>query len=344
VVVLDNADDASFLLEQPTTVGEAQNAQRRIDYIPSCEHGSMLITTRSKSEALKLVYESEAIDVLPMTEEEAEALLVSKLGHQSLGDRRLVQALDCLPLAITQAAAYIRERGSRCSVQQYGDEIEQGRASRRSLLRRHVPIPGRDMEASNAVMLTLQISFEHVYRTRKSAAEMLSLMSFCDRLAIPEVLIQECVEAANSLASSSAFEGDIVTLRSFSFVSETTDSQIWEMHRLVQDAIQSWLEDCGRFDGVLSGFVHGIYNIFPTSGFENWSLCYKLFPHAMNVVELKPGGGKSQAEWASLMYNGAWFALEQGDYSNVIRGEATPAVKRHMDFELDIFNLSKHLQ
>jgi hypothetical protein len=33
-----------------------------------------------------------------------------------------------------------------------------------------------------------------------------------------------------------------------------------------------------------------------------------------------------------------------GMSTNVIRGEATPAVKRHIDFELDIFNLTKHLQ
>ncbi|TKA74648.1 hypothetical protein B0A55_07960 [Friedmanniomyces simplex] len=59
-------------------------------------------------------------------------------------------ALDCMPLAITQTAAYIRERRPRCSVWQYREEMEQSRASRTSLLRRDVPLPSRDAEASNS--------------------------------------------------------------------------------------------------------------------------------------------------------------------------------------------------
>ncbi|KAK5128140.1 hypothetical protein LTR08_004176 [Meristemomyces frigidus] len=107
LIVLDNADDAGFLLEPSATASGARLAQRRIDYIPSCNHGSMIITTRNKNEALKLVYESDMIDVLPMSEGEAEALLEKKLGQPNSDNRQLVRALDCMPLAVTQAAAYI---------------------------------------------------------------------------------------------------------------------------------------------------------------------------------------------------------------------------------------------
>jgi len=75
LIVLDNANDAGFLLEPPATTGEAQPAQRRIDYSPTCDHGSVIITTRSKQEALRLVYESDMVDVLPMREGEAESCL-----------------------------------------------------------------------------------------------------------------------------------------------------------------------------------------------------------------------------------------------------------------------------
>ncbi|KAK0302703.1 hypothetical protein LTR82_017791 [Friedmanniomyces endolithicus] len=101
LIVLDNADDAGFLLEPPATTGEAQPAQRRTDYIPTCDHGSVIITTRSKREAPRLVYESDMVDVLPMSEGEAEELLESKLGELGQDDRELVLALDCMPLAIT---------------------------------------------------------------------------------------------------------------------------------------------------------------------------------------------------------------------------------------------------
>ncbi|PPJ51655.1 hypothetical protein CBER1_08787 [Cercospora berteroae] len=211
LMVLDNVDDASFLLEPPT----------------------------SKSEALKLVYEDDKVHVLPMNEEEARSLLVSKLKGESADDKILVRALDYMPLAIAQAAAYIQERGPRRFVQQYLKELEQNRTSRTSLLRRHVPLPSRDAEASNAVMLTWQISFEHIHKTQKSAADLLSVMSFCDRLAIQEILIRADGGDTDPSGHSSTFEDDIVTLRSFSLVSETPDPREWEMHRLVQDATQA---------------------------------------------------------------------------------------------------------
>lgn len=36
--MLHNADDAGFLLDSPEMAGEAQLRQRRIDYIPTCDH------------------------------------------------------------------------------------------------------------------------------------------------------------------------------------------------------------------------------------------------------------------------------------------------------------------
>ncbi|KAF2718075.1 HET-domain-containing protein [Polychaeton citri CBS 116435] len=317
-MVLDNADDASFLLEPLATLGTAQPTRSRIGYIPSCDHGSVMITTRSEGEALKLVYKTEVLSVSPMSEEEAEELLESKLGQPSPHNRNLVQALDCIPLAISQAAAYIQERAPRCSVQQYREEIERSRVSRSSLLRRHIPLPDRDLEATNAVMLTWQISFEHIYRTQRSAAELLSTMSLCDRLGIPETLLRADVGNSDFSITSSVFEDDIVTLRNFSFVSSTIDPQSWEMHRLVQDATQAWLADRGRFDEVFSRFIHHLSKLFPSGEFENRPLCRMLFPHAMSAAEQKPASESTQIEWALLMYNLAWYTLQQGDYVNAL--------------------------
>lgn len=48
----------------------------------------------------------------------------------------------------------------------------------------------RDREARNSIILTWQISFDHIHRARPSAAKLLSLMSLCDRQAIPESLVR----------------------------------------------------------------------------------------------------------------------------------------------------------
>ncbi|KAK1051655.1 hypothetical protein LTR74_016751 [Friedmanniomyces endolithicus] len=289
LLVLDNADDAGLLLEPPATTGEAQPARRRIDYIPTCDQGSVVITTRSKKEALRVVYESDIVDVLPMSEGEAEVLLESKLGQPSQDHRELVLALDCMPLAIAQAAGYIRERRPRYSVQQDCREMERSRASRTSLLLRNDPLLSQDAEAHGSVLLTWQISSEHIHETRRSAAELLSLMSFCDRLAIPEILLRVTVEEPSGSADGILdFVEDIVVLRNFSFVSHTADAQTWEMHRLVQDATLVWLEGYERLDNVRERFVYHLHTTFPTGHFENWQVCRTLFPHAKSAAEQKP--------------------------------------------------------
>lgn len=277
LIILDNADDADFLLESPAASNEAEPMQRRIDYFNS-EHGSMMITTRSKREALKLVYESGAIVVGPMSEDEATALLQDKLGHASTDNRQLAVALECMPLAITQAAAYISEMGLMYSVKEYHEEMERSRASRTSLLRRKIPLPGRDREASNSVLLTWQISFEHILRVNESAADLLSLMSFCDRLSIPDTLLRADAKDGQLSECTSGFNDDIATLRSFLFISDTTSARRWQMHRLVQDATQTWLCDNGNFEKPLHLFVHRLWTSFPTGDFDNWTVCDTFFP------------------------------------------------------------------
>ena len=70
---------------------------------------------------MKLTEESNIIPIEPMNSTGAEALLEKKLGEQVDKDcsAELAATLEFMPLAIVQAAAYIRERAPRCSVRQY---------------------------------------------------------------------------------------------------------------------------------------------------------------------------------------------------------------------------------
>ncbi|KAF2008302.1 hypothetical protein BU24DRAFT_138403, partial [Aaosphaeria arxii CBS 175.79] len=123
LLVLDNVDDASFLLEaQPASSKTAARPLR--EYLPYCEHGSILVTTRNKEAALQLVEQRNIITLDPMDEAQSLTLLARKLGAQadkSDGAKlaeltELAAALEYMPLAITQAAAYISQRAPLCSV------------------------------------------------------------------------------------------------------------------------------------------------------------------------------------------------------------------------------------
>jgi hypothetical protein len=63
-------------------------------------------------------------------------------------------------------------------------------------------------------------------------------------------------------------------------------------------------------------WLHGIKNLvaeFPTGEYENWNKCKTLFPHAKSAVLQRPVKRDSLREWASLLYNVAWYAWRKGN-------------------------------
>jgi hypothetical protein len=100
----------------------------------------------------------------------AHGLLYKKLGDavdRSDGIAQLAVALDHMPLALVQAAAaYIRQRAPRCSVQQYLKGYRQSYSRKTSLLNQEAGHLRRNEAASNAILLMWQISFDHVRRSR----------------------------------------------------------------------------------------------------------------------------------------------------------------------------------
>ena len=125
--------------------------------------------------------------------------------------------LDHMPLALVQAAAYIRERAPRCSMQQYLEEYQQSDSRKTSLLNREAGHLRRDAAASNSVLITWQISFDHIRKTRQSAAGLLSLMSFFDRQGIQEALLRRqsstADERPSAVQTNNEFEDDVLALR-----------------------------------------------------------------------------------------------------------------------------------
>ena len=109
LIVLDNADDARVLLEE-FKIGEqagvattsAQHTKARLEYLPQCDHGEVLVTSRTKEVAKELVYWKDIVAVEPMNEEQALAILRKKLDtwYAEQYAPRLAQELDFMPLAL----------------------------------------------------------------------------------------------------------------------------------------------------------------------------------------------------------------------------------------------------
>ena len=334
LIILDNVDDARFLLEaQPYNSGSSSKPLR--EYLPQSQNGSILITTRSKEAALKLVEPCDVIAVDPMDEKHALALFRKKLGVQEDSNdmAELVAALEFMPLAIVQAAAYISKRAPRCSVRQYLEQFQKSDRKKTSLLDHEGGQLRRDWEAKNSIIISWQISFNHIYQTRPSAANLLSLMSFFDCQGIPEVLLQNRTKQrdyfhrqehnqeyddvdddfSSQSSQSDEFEEDVAALQNFSFISINADGTTFEMHRLVQLATRKWLEAHGQLEKWKQEFIRKLCKEFPTGEYENWAVCQALFPQAKSAAAQKPEEQDPLRDWASILYKAAWYAWRMGN-------------------------------
>ena len=285
--------------------------------------------------ALKLVEERDVIAVQPMTESHALALFKTKLGVLSDDNNtaELAAALEFMPLAIVQAAAYISQRAPRYSVRRYLEEFRKSDRKKISLLNCEGGHLRRDWEAKNSIIITWQILFEHLYQTWLSAADLLSFLSFFDRQGIPEALVRNRADTGNSHRSyerpdkeddkednedrtsesskDDGFEDDIQILRNYSFISIDTDGN-FEMHALVQLATRTWLEASGQLEKWKQQYIKSLSAEFPTGEYQNWKKCQALFPHAKSAVTQQPRTEGALREWALLLHNAAWYMWRKG--------------------------------
>lgn len=100
------------------------------EYLPQENRGTMLVTSRNRSAALKMTKVNQRVIRVPqMSDIEAFQLLQAKLPKGMTDDEysaaiELVRALDNLPLAIVQASAYIGN-GEDMTVADYLDLFDE---------------------------------------------------------------------------------------------------------------------------------------------------------------------------------------------------------------------------
>jgi tetratricopeptide (TPR) repeat protein len=349
-LVFDSLDDDGFL--HRVSASERRNKQQDSsdtiqlpiwDYFRGTLPGVILITTRSKQVALRLVEDTDTFTIEPMDAVGATTLLNKKLGmdiERSEDEMaELVTALEFMPLAIVQAASYIKQRAPRVTVAQYIEGFRKSDRKKISLLRHDGGHLRRDMKSSNAIFITWQSSFDQIREVKPSAADLLALMSFFDRQGIPDTLIlsngQSVGSGTNSVASESdeecgsesspveKFEEDILVLRNYSLITVSIDGRNFEMHGLVQLAMCEWLKSQGRFERYKNIFVHMLYCSFPSepavADVMNWPKCQLLFPHVECAIAKKPSDEEYLQKWSSLLQSASSYARLRGYMGGSLR-------------------------
>lgn len=319
LMILDNADDNEKFFSGSQSLPEGEQFVPLLSYFPRTSNGFILVTTRDNRVGRRLT-DSHPISVLPFDLQEARQLLKSKLIGSKFDSEILIdediecllRELEYLPLAISQAAAFISE--NRISVAKYVRMLQDDNSELAALLDRDIPDLRRDSQASNSVLQTWKISFDQIQRQQPRAAEMLSLMAHFDRQSIPEFLLRRDGES----------ESDFVTacgiLQAFSLISVASEAGNFSLHRLVQLFTISCLQIREERNSFQEQALQILSTEYPLGNYENWQTCTLLAPHAQVILSYHPKISESSLlHRASLLYHLAWFECMQGRYQNAFQ-------------------------
>ena len=219
-MILDNADDQTVF---ESRFENSEQSTSLVRYLPSgSQKGSIIITTRDKRVGERLTSREEPLMVSSFDGHMARKLLRSKLNQNIEWIEKdaddLVEALNCLPLAITQAAAFITE--NNITVAKYTKTLRASDSGLTKLLNQDLIDLRRDFDAKSSVIRTWQVSFDQIQDQTPRAAELLSLMAVLDRQGIPKALLSREDEDEIDIIAN------LGTLQAFSLISSDKEKEI----------------------------------------------------------------------------------------------------------------------
>ncbi|KAF2187603.1 putative kinesin, partial [Zopfia rhizophila CBS 207.26] len=213
-----------------------------------------------------------------------------------------------IPLAITHAAAYIKTRAPTITISDYLQLFRESEANQVRLLgKKEWKDLRRDHSIRHAVITTWQISFTQIQKMERSAADLLALMSMFDKQGIPKFLLQN---DGNQLD----FEDALAPLLSFSFVRAETGKQSFEMHRLVQLSMRTWLKAEKELGKWMKESIRTLIAVFPSGDYETWANCRLLFPHAREAISYVTGSEDDLLNQAKIAFRTGWYLYLRGEY------------------------------
>ena len=317
LLILDNADNADLLFPSaelnspPATVTQTQRALN--DYLPSIlnPQKSLLVTTRNRLIGQDLANGELCVEVPALSDEEAKALLQLKLrGSASSLDRlnteRLLNVLGSIPLAITQAAAFINR--NRMTVQSYLAALEKDKQNMTDYLSQELQDHRRPRGFPNSVFRTWKLSFDQILAQEPPTAKLLSLMAMLDPQRIPEKLLRRPAEREVD------FRMAIGTLDGFALISQEIGGETYAIHPLVQASVHYWLEQRSEKEDYAGQALQLLAEEFPKGEHEHKETCESMLAHAQAVLCHKCISEDDMRHRAALLYNIGWFNWRQGRY------------------------------
>ncbi|PNP56058.1 hypothetical protein THARTR1_03583 [Trichoderma harzianum] len=244
LLILDNADDLTLF-----GVGVGGQTKSLFEYIPHGPGGTVLWTSRDE-QIVNLVGPLRGVLISHMGIKEAENLLAMTRREDIRADeikeaKLLLQELQWLPLAISQAGSYMLRTST--PIKKYLSKLLEGE-SRWDMLKQSQHDRHRRPDVPNSVLETWNISISHIRQESETTYKVLNTIAYLDSEKIPLSLI---LAASNDNTpgqerspqnQEEVLKMVIPRLKELSFISERKaengDEPSFDMHKLVQDAIR----------------------------------------------------------------------------------------------------------
>ena len=309
ILVLDNADNKADFFPEGNSASRSRGLAQ---FIPRGGQGTIIITTRD----LELADQLADSNVLPkdMMEEARAVQLFTQYypaaihHHECESIIKLLGALQCLPLAIVQVAAYLR-RNRALSLAGYIENFNSTRACQRRLLAQ--PFNDLRREASSETILTtFSITFRQVQEQSPLSSSLLKLIACIDRQNIPHKLL---AESGLKGADDEIILGEAISkLLNFSLLTVLEHGSAYEIHSLVHISIATFLVQEQEMGGAMEQAAQAFAKALPSGDFENWSVWRIYFPHTSALIRNVTEGSLDTAE---ICFRMSWYLRLSGRYS-----------------------------
>ncbi|KAM7213397.1 hypothetical protein V8F06_011247 [Rhypophila decipiens] len=212
-------------------------------------------------------------------------------SKEAVDAEKLLQELQWLPLAISQAGAYLRRTST--PITEYLSKLaeERWQTLKETEFDRH-----RRPNVPNSVLETWNISIERIRRENKMAYRIMHIIAYVNNQDIPFEIM-----TAAGLFGDEGGVGDpgqnkdrvvkaVTRLKEFSFLGflrGVGDTRSYEMHKLVQEATRYGVsvrnpEKEIHFSGAA---LQIMAELFPEPKRETWTECERYIAHAVQVGE-----------------------------------------------------------
>ena len=333
LMVLDNADNPDIFYETQSVQSSWGSKSRSyekplIDFIPQVSHGKVLVTSRDRRCARRLVDEdNNLIKVDSMSIKQSCRLLRSRIPGSSSDDERcsdsesrILRLLHYIPLAISQAGAYIAN--CEMTTEEYVKMLKEEEASstqedealsmqmlqydegdlRREQALSDLTTP-QEQKSRHAVLYTWRISFRRMEHRHPDTARLFSIMVLFHNENIPKYLLHETREEAQlELLLEPILDLGLATIN--------LDGHI-DVHRLVHLATRDWLTLKGAISDLRVSAIEIMLERYPNgSVFADWPKCRQLYNHAQEVMAIQQDRGLT---YGKLLHSLAQYLSSRGN-------------------------------